>query len=203
MQNFAADLDDYHHQWKEEAEELEFGQCGHKPWVTAPAAPAEGRSVAADSTSAWQEQAGASKIRKELPSFKEAVASPARSSDRNNFGNRLVEVERSLKEHKREGSLRQREQRLEQLERWSEQLERWSKQQNLILYNVTEGDGEKAFEMFCESFAEKPQRLGQRHTRNDHALPLRLTFASNSLKHEFLRIAKDSFERSLEQKASE
>ena len=121
-------------------------------------------------------------------SFKEAVASPARSSNCNNVEKRLVEVERSLKEHKREGTLRQHEQRLEQ-------LERWTKQQNLILYNGTEGDEEKMHEMCGEGFAEKPKRLGQRHTGNDYARPLRFTFASFSMKHEFLR--------NLEQKASE
>ena len=90
-------------------------------------------------------------------SLKEAVASPASSSECNTFEKRLVEVERSLKEHNREGNLRQHEQRLEQ-------LERWSKQQNLILYNVTDGDKEKVYELFKEAFAEKPKRLGQRHT---------------------------------------
>ena len=117
-------------------------------------------------------------------SFKEAVASPARSSDCNNVEKRLVEVERSLKEHKREGPLRQHEQRLQQ-------LERWTKQQNLILYNVTEGDEEKMHEMCGEGFAEKPKRLGQRHTGNDYARPLRFTFASISMKHEILKTAKE------------
>ncbi len=120
-------------------------------------------------------------------SFKEAVASPARSSECNTFEKRLVEAERSLKEHNREGNLRQHEQRLEQ-------LERWSKQQNLILYNVTEGDEEKLFseeKVFSESFAERPKRLGQRHTGNDTSRPLCLTFSSLSEKHEFLQIAKE------------
>lgn len=119
-----------------------------------------------------------------VKSFKEAVASPARSSDCNNFGKRLGEVERSLKEHKRENNLRQHEQRLEQ-------LERWTKQQNLILYNVTEGDEEKVYEERSEAFAEKPNRLGQLHLGADYARPLRLTFASVSYKHEFLKTAKD------------
>ncbi len=70
-------------------------------------------------------------------------------------------------------------------------MERWTKQQNLILYSVTEGDEEKVHEMCSEGFAEKPKRLGQRHTGNDYARPLRLTFASVSFKHEFLKTAKD------------
>ncbi|DBA72304.1 TPA: hypothetical protein ACH3X2_010549 [Trebouxia sp. C0005] len=86
-------------------------------------------------------------------------------------------------EDKREGILRQHEQRLEE-------LERCAKQQNLILYNVTEGDEEKVHEVCSEAFAEKPKRLGQRHTGNDHARPLRLTFETVSMKHEFLRNAK-------------
>ncbi len=108
-------------------------------------------------------------------SFKEAVASPARSSECNTFEKRLIEVERSLKEHNREGNLRQHE-------------------QNLILYNVTEGDEEKLFseeKVFSESFAERPKRVGQRHTGNDTSRPLRLTFSSLSEKHEFLQIAKE------------
>ncbi len=83
--------------------------------------------------------------------------------------------------------MRQHEQRLEQ-------LERWSKQQNLILYNVTEGDEEKLFsgeKVFSESFTEKPKRLAQRHTGSDTSRPLRLTFSSLCEKHEFLQIAKE------------
>ncbi len=87
-------------------------------------------------------------------------------------------------EHKREGNLRQHEQRLEQ-------LERWTKQQNLILYSVTEGEEEKVHEMCSDGSAEKPKRLGQRHTGNDCARPLRLTFASVSFKHEYLKTAKE------------
>jgi len=80
---------------------------------------------------------------------------------------------------------------LRQHEQSLEKLERWTKQQNLILNNVTEGDEEELYKVFSESSAEKPKRLGQRHTRSSNARPLRLTFASNSLKHEFLTTAKE------------
>jgi len=40
----------------------------------------------------------------------------------------------------------------------------------------------------CEGL---PLKGGQRHTGNDYARPLRLTFASISFKHEFLKTAKD------------
>ena len=50
---------------------------------------------------------------------------------------------------------------------------------------------EELYKMFSEYMAEKPKRLGQRHTRSSNARPLRLTFASNTFKHEFLATTKE------------
>ena len=60
-------------------------------------------------------------------SFKEAVASPARSSDCTKFEKRLAEAELSLKEHK---------ERLRELDRKAEAMDRENRQLNLVVYNV-------------------------------------------------------------------
>ncbi len=58
-------------------------------------------------------------------SFKEAVASPARSSDCTKFEKRLAEAELSLKEHK---------ERLRELDRKAEVLDRENRQLNLVVW---------------------------------------------------------------------
>ena len=83
-------------------------------------------------------------------SFKEAVVSPARSSDCNNFEKRLAnsEAELSLKEHK---------QRFRELERKAETLDRGKRQLNLIVYNVQETaeEDDNGVEAFLSPIASK------------------------------------------------
>ena len=88
--------------------------------------------------------------------------------------------------------IRIHERNLRQHERRLEKLERRIKQQNLILYNFKEGDEEKlALGGWEEILADRPKRLGQRHTSSSKARPLRLTFVSVSAKHKFLKAKQE------------
>ncbi len=129
-------------------------------------------------------------------SFKEAVASPARSSDCNNYDNRLAEVELSLKEHK---------QRLQELDRKAEDLDREKRQLNLTVYNVPETTEKDDYgvERFC-SLLDKCMpdgrhcegadwgqvRLGRHCPDQERPRPIRVVFKSLDDKHTFLKHAK-------------
>jgi len=130
--------------------------------------------------------------------FKEAIASRARSSDCNNFENRLAEVELSVKEHK---------QRWRELDRKAEDLDREQRQPNLIVYNVPEtlekDDHDYGAEAFC-SVLDKCMpdgrhcectdwarvRLGRYCPDQKRPRPIRLVFKSMDDKHTFLKHAK-------------
>jgi len=129
-------------------------------------------------------------------SFKEAVVSPARSSDCNNFEKRLAEAELSLKEHK---------QRFRELDRKAEALDRGKRQLNLIVYNVQEtaeedGDGVEAFLSLldkcmpdgsnCEGAQWAQSRLGTYCPDQNRPRPIRVLFKSMDDKHTFLKHAK-------------
>ncbi|DBB07797.1 TPA: hypothetical protein ACH3X3_009211 [Trebouxia sp. C0006] len=126
-------------------------------------------------------------------SFKEAVASPARSSD---YDNRLAEVELSLKEHK---------QRLQELDRKAEDLDREKRQLNLTVYNVPETTEKDDYgvERFCslldkcmpdgrhcEGADWEQVRLGRHCPDQERPRPIRVVFKSLDDKHTFLKHAK-------------
>ena len=129
-------------------------------------------------------------------SFKEAVASPARSTDCNSLENRLAEVELSLKEHK---------QRFREMDRKAEALDREERQLNLIVYSVQEtaeedDNGVKAFASLLDecmpdgrtglAFAWKQRRLGTYCPEQERPRPIRVQFRSMDDKHTFFKHAK-------------
>jgi hypothetical protein len=136
-------------------------------------------------------------------SFKEAVASPARSSDCNKFEKRLAEAELSLKEHK---------QRFRELDRKAEALDREKRQLNLIVYNVQETaeEDDHGIEEFlslldkcmpdgsnCEGAQWDQARLGTYCPDQNRPRPIRVQFRSMNDKHTFLKHAKHLKEVSL------
>ena len=127
-------------------------------------------------------------------SFKEAVASPARSSDSTKFEKRLAETRVSLKEHK---------ERLRELDGRAEALERENRQLNLVVYNVpdtAEQDDNGAETLVSllgkcmpedyEGFRWQQSRLGTLRPDQERPRPIRIHFESLSDKHTFLKHAK-------------
>ncbi len=134
-------------------------------------------------------------------SFKEVVASPARSSECNKFGNRLAELELSIKEHK---------QRFREMDRKAEALDREKRQLNLIVYNVPETTDKDHVEEFCslldkcmpdgrecEGANWSQLRLGTYCPGQERPRPIRVIFKSMDDKHTFLKHAKHLKEVSL------
>jgi len=133
---------------------------------------------------------------KPAKSFKDAVASPARPSECNNFENRLAEVELSLREHK---------QRFRELDQKAEDLDRENRQLNLIVYNVPEttekdNDGLDAFCSLldkcmpdgreCEGADWAQVRLGTYCQEKERPRPIHVILKSMEDKHTFLKHAK-------------
>ncbi len=129
-------------------------------------------------------------------SFKEAVASPARSSDCTKFERRLAEAELSLKKHK---------ERLQELDGRAEALERENRKLNLVVYNVpdTADEDDHGTEtldsLLCKCMPDDPpyeglvwgqSRLGTFRPDHERPRPIHIHFNSLSDKHAFLKHAK-------------